>query len=126
MSYPCACGSSNPYSICCQPLHEGKAFWGSPEQLMRSRYAAYAENVIEYLIETTHPRMRYLHAKEDIASWAQVNNWQELEIVDAFENIVEFKAHFIHKGSSCVHHEISVFEKEGDKWYYVSGTFPKS
>lgn len=126
MSYPCACGGASPYTVCCLPLHEGKAFAGSPEQLMRSRYAAYAEDSIEYLIATTHPRMRHLHAKEDITAWAQVNDWQKLEIIDAFENIVEFKAYFSHKGNPCVHHEISVFEKVGERWYYLSGTFPKN
>ena len=38
----CPCGSGTPYDGCCDRLHRGAAQAGTAEELMRSRYAAYA------------------------------------------------------------------------------------
>lgn len=93
---------------------------------MRSRYAAYVVKEIDYLVQTTHPSVRKLHAFEDIENWANSNLWDGLEIVEAYGNVVEFKAYFKQDGKSYIHHEISVFEQVYNQWYYLSGTYPKS
>ena len=51
----CPCGSGVSYARCCRPLHRGEREAESAEQLMRSRYAAFAEKQAEYLWETLHP-----------------------------------------------------------------------
>ncbi|MGL5359308.1 MAG: YchJ family protein, partial [Shewanella sp.] len=56
----CPCGSTKPYSDCCQRLHQ---HWGdgplapehTPEQLMRSRYCAFVLKNFDYIINTHHP-----------------------------------------------------------------------
>ena len=62
----CLCGSNKKYQDCCQPFHLKKAFPETAEQLMRSRYVAYALHLKTYLIET----------------WAEVSRPAEFE----FEN----------------------------------------
>lgn len=39
---PCPCGLGRPYGRCCGRLHRGAASAGTAEELMRSRYAAFA------------------------------------------------------------------------------------
>ncbi len=121
----CPCGHINSYQLCCMPLHKGEIMADNPEQLMRSRYSAYVMQEIDYLLSTTHPRMRYLHARVDIENWATANSWERLEIITTLKNTVEFKAYFRHKNKLHIHHEISDFELENDRWYYVTGSFPE-
>lgn len=117
----CTCCSGKSYIECCQPFHLKTATAPSPEHLMRSRYCAYALHLTDYLSETTHPTKRHLYSKADIEQWAKANHWLKLEIIDAKENIVEFKAFYLNKLKQYVHHEKSLFKKDGDKWYYFSG-----
>lgn len=88
---------------------------------MRSRYSAYALNLVDYLWETTHPAKRYLYSKADIASWATANHWLKLEIVQAVRDVVEFKAFYQQGLKQFIHHERSTFKKEAGRWYYFSG-----
>ena len=117
----CACSSGNPYAECCQAYHLKATYPQTPEQLMRSRYSAYALHLIDYLWDTTHPSKRYLYNKADIEKWAKDNHWLRLEIVGAKKDVVEFKAFYQQGLRDFVHHERSVFKKENGKWYYFSG-----
>ncbi|MDR0229979.1 MAG: YchJ family protein [Flavobacteriaceae bacterium] len=120
----CPCGSGKLYQDCCQPYIDNSECPNTSEQLMRSRYTAYALAKATYIIDTTHPRVRHTHSKKAIMQWAQENEWLELQVVKSEENRVIFKAYF--KDSNQVthcHFENSVFEKLGDKWYYLSGSY---
>ena len=50
---PCPCGGV-VYRSCCGPLHRGDQRAETAEQLMRSRYSAFARGEIDYLL-ATHP-----------------------------------------------------------------------
>ena len=54
MNTPCPCHSGKSYESCCQRYHTGEPAENALK-LMRSRYAAYALNLSDYLIQTTHP-----------------------------------------------------------------------
>jgi SEC-C motif domain protein len=125
----CYCSSNQILADCCEPFLLGIAKPQIAEQLMRSRYSAYVTANIEYLIKTTHPSTRHLHDVESIKIWAESNTWQKLEIIST-ENgtakdkrgIVEFKAYYLDSNStSQIHHEISNFQKELGKWFFVDG-----
>lgn len=91
---------------------------------MRSRYSAYAVHNADYLWNTTHPKERKYHSKAAMLDWAKSNQWLKLEILFANDTIVEFKAYYLDNTLKVqVHHEKSVFAKEGDSWYYVDGTY---
>ncbi|MCK5230331.1 MAG: SEC-C domain-containing protein, partial [Desulfobulbaceae bacterium] len=55
---PCPCNSGEPYSECCAPLLAGDKNAITAEDLMRSRYTAYVERDVKYLLKTWHPSTR--------------------------------------------------------------------
>ena len=125
----CYCCSGKEFEDCCQPFISETAKPATAEELMRSRYSAYAVAAVEYLVRTTHPSTRKFHDAETIENWARSNNWQKLEIVSKTggeakdkEGTVEFKAYFLgEKGESQIHHENSNFCRELGKWFFVDG-----
>ncbi|MBE2252775.1 MAG: hypothetical protein IAE78_24805, partial [Myxococcus sp.] len=54
----CPCGSGAPLSSCCGPRHEGLRPAETAEALMRSRYAAYVHDELDYLLATWHASTR--------------------------------------------------------------------
>ncbi|MEC4116535.1 YchJ family protein [Myroides phaeus] len=120
----CYCGSDLTFDLCCQPFLDNKAIPDSAEKLMRSRYSAYVVANARYIIDTTHPKTRHFHSRKAILQWSKENTWDKLEIILSEANRVVFKAYFKDSGEKRqIHYENSLFEKLGDKWYYVSGTF---
>jgi len=120
----CYCGSSQPYSTCCEPYIKGTKKAPTAEALMRSRYSAYAVQAADYLWETTAPKERKYHSKVAILEWAKSNQWLKLEVLKATETIVEFKAYYLDSNLRAqVHHETSTFVKEQGSWYYKDGTY---
>lgn len=50
----CACGSDKPYGKCCRPYHTAQYIPSDAEELLRSRYSAYAYRLPSYIMKTTH------------------------------------------------------------------------
>ncbi len=124
----CPCGSGKKIEVCCASIIENHAAQ-TAEELMRSRYTAYKQHNALYLLETTHTKTRNKHSLEGILQWAKENDWQKLQILNSEhgtntdqEGIVEFKAYYKDaKGRNQMHHERSVFLKEGENWFYLEG-----
>ncbi|MCC9041985.1 hypothetical protein LNQ81_04620 [Myroides sp. M-43] len=120
----CYCCSKKEFKDCCEPFIKLQVKPDTAEELMRSRYTAYALCNATYIVDTTHPRNRHLHSKKAISNWAKENTWIQLEVVKTEDYQVIFKAYYNDvNGNSCVHYEDSLFEKLGENWYYVSGVF---
>ena len=120
----CPCCSGKLYEECCEPFHSKKELPKTAEELMRSRYSAFAIPNGDYLWETTLPNKRKFHHKTELENWGKENTWTKLEIIQSNEKEVEFKAYFTDKfGKENIHHERSTFKKVDKKWYYVSGKF---
>jgi SEC-C motif-containing protein len=111
---PCACGTGSTYDACCGRLHRGAASAETPEELMRSRYAAYALGQLDYVFRTWHPRTR----PGDVTPRPGLT-WTGLEIVAAEGDTVEFRAHFRTATGDDVLHERSRFELRAGRWVYV-------
>ncbi len=124
----CPCGSGRTYALCCAPLHEGAAAH-SAEALMRSRYSAYALRRAPYLLATWHASTRPTELALD--EGAEKTTWLGLKLLrhlqtDDEHAVVEFVArHRVGGGSAQRLHELSRFVREGERWYYVDGTFPQ-
>lgn len=123
MGVNCPCCSNFEYRNCCEPFHKYQAIPATPPALMRSRYAAYALHLIDYLVATTHPETRNLYRKEDIENWSKQNLWLKLEIISATNDKVEFKAYYRSDLEDYIHHENSTFRIESNKWYYLKGDY---
>ncbi|MER7797451.1 YchJ family metal-binding protein [Microbacterium sp. NPDC096154] len=113
---PCPCGSDLTYRACCGALHVGARLAETPEELMRSRYSAFAKHDADYLLRTWHPRTRPADVDfEDGLTWIG------LEIVDATDREVEFVAVYQTPAGMGALSERSRFERRGGRWVYVDG-----
>ena len=120
----CYCNSHKSFEICCEPYLNKQTFPQTPEQLMRSRYSAYVLQNADYLMETTHVSERKHYSKSEILEWAKSNTWMKLEVIKAFDDIVEFKAYYLDSTLKAkIHHEKSSFKQENGVWFYVDGEF---
>nr|WP_315177075.1 YchJ family metal-binding protein [uncultured Flavobacterium sp.] len=120
----CYCGSQKNFDECCEPFIDGTEKAPTALELMRSRYSAYVTHAADYLLATTHISERKLYSKTEILNWATSNQWLQLEIIEATENTVEFKAYFLdNKLQKQIHHEFSTFKLENGSWFYVDGKF---
>lgn len=125
----CPCGSDQSYELCCQPLHKGM-IPKNALQLMRSRFSAYALNLPDYIISTTHPASpqyieNRLKWKNEISEFSKENQFEKLEILDFKEKetlaTVVFTAHLLRANENTTFTEKSYFEKVKNRWYYRGG-----
>ncbi len=87
----------------------------NPEELMRSRYDAFKRNDWDYIADTSVNQ-----SVEELSSLGHIE-WLKLEVIDAYENIVEFKAYYKEDGKTDVLHEKSEFVKVNGIWKYLDG-----
>jgi SEC-C motif domain protein len=119
----CPCLSGLTYDACCARLHSGAAVAQTAEQLMRSRYSAFAVGDVAYLRTTWHPSTRPAALELDPEL-----RWYRLDVLRTeaggpFDTtgVVEFRAHRRSAGGSGSQHEVSRFVREGGRWLYVDG-----
>ncbi len=125
----CPCDSKQTYTKCCKLIHDGTAA-RTAEALMRSRYAAYALGLVDYIIQTTHPQNpSYSHDraqwKTELEQFSQATSFLGLRLTEAIEgderSFVSFTA-FLRQGSEDVSFsEKSSFVRENDQWFYLDG-----
>ncbi|MGX5208693.1 YchJ family protein [Streptomyces violaceus] len=127
----CPCGLPEAYGNCCGrflPQSRTTSTGGTPigaaaaptaEALMRSRYCAFVQGDVAYLLRTWHPRTRPGRLELDPGM-----RWTGLEILgtgagSAFHSsgTVTFRASY--RGGSL--HERSRFERVDGAWVYVDG-----
>ncbi len=116
----CPCGGG-PFGTCCGPFLAG----GAPEtaeQLMRSRYTAFAIGDLMHLRRTWHPRTRPADLDLD-----DETVWTGLAIVharggaDDDDGLVEFRARWRTGVTTGELHERSRFARVRGRWVYVDG-----
>ncbi|WP_369254805.1 YchJ family protein [Geodermatophilus amargosae] len=119
----CPCGTGLTYAECCGRLHDGTAAAATAEQLMRSRYSAFAVGDAGYLRETWDPATRPRSVGLDPAV-----RWTGLEVgattgggLFDTEGTVAFRAHSRAAGQEHVQSEGSRFRRLDGRWVYVDG-----
>jgi SEC-C motif-containing protein len=130
MKQGCDCGDEAPYERCCGPLHEGRAHADSAERLMRSRYAAFARGEAHYLCETwrgpSAPELAELKADLE-AQRERGERWVKLKVISASgegldeRGAVQFEASLCSAAQLITLSELSQFERDGARWFYVGG-----
>lgn len=125
----CPCHSGLSYSSCCQPYHLGTAA-PNARSLMRSRYAAYALRLSEYIILTTHSKNPAHQSntenwKKELEIFSSHTNFTGLKILDFEENedqaTVTFHASLTQGIRDTSFTEKSRFLYENGKWLYLDG-----
>jgi len=124
-------------------LHTNQQLAANAKQLMMSRYAAFATNEIDYLINTHSKQTRASISRTDIANWANACQWLSLEVL-AHKPMdksaqVEFVVWYKEAGKLQCLHDLSYFtlepadERQSDNnqqpaaleaWYYHSSATP--
>lgn len=120
----CPCGSSMAFADCCQPIITGTKCASTAEQLMRSRYSAYATNIAEYLVKTYATNAINQPSIVEIADWANQCQWLELKIhpqVTPVDDVVEFSAYYLQGKQYIELREKSRFIVEQGEWRYLDG-----
>ncbi|GAA3358041.1 YchJ family protein [Saccharopolyspora gregorii] len=119
----CPCGSGDVFADCCAPLHTGARRAATAEQLMRSRFAAFAVGDAEHLLRTWDPSTR-----PDSVELDPAQRWTRLDVLDRsgggpFDSAgtVRFRAHYRLDGRAGSLTEHSRFTRSGGDWYYVDG-----
>ena len=120
----CVCGSNKQFVQCCQPLLDNIRSATTPEELMRSRYSAYALGGYgNYLLSTWFAPMA---TDLSIAELSRSNvDWVALQIIDTGvdnnSGWVEFKASYQDNNDVIEMHEKSVFIRQRSRWFYIGG-----
>lgn len=125
----CPCQSGLVYEACCAPLHRGVQTASSAEALMRSRYAAYVRQEIDYIVATTVPAQQALLDRAAISAWSRQTEWDGLAVwrhtmVGRVHAQVAFSAYFREAGQRRQHDELSAFVRIGAYWYFIDPTVP--
>ena len=122
----CPCGGRS-YGLCCGPLHMGERRASTAEQLMRSRYSAFARREVDYLISThCEPDVPAQQRRRALEQSCRQTRWLGLTIISVsgggpsdLEGTVQFEARY--RGG--VQKETSLFARKGDcltgPWLYV-------
>jgi len=128
----CNCGSEKSYEDCCGPLISGERSANTAEELLRSRYTAYARREVGYIKNTIHPEETDKQDETAIREWAEATEWTRLEILeitdggpDDKEGQIEFVSYYNEKGKEKIHSELATFVKEEETWYYKDSEAPK-
>lgn len=128
----CICGLEPSTDECCGRFLKGEGRPETAEALMRSRYVAYVNEDIDYIMNSHDPKTVHTQERSYAAKWANEATWDGLEIVATenggltdVEGVVEFKARYRIDNQPAIHHERSIFRKDGDIWYYVDGELVK-
>lgn len=124
----CPCLSGRLYEECCEPVIKGERKAGTAEELMRSRYSAFVQHEIDYIVNTNHPEKIEEVDRESIEKWAKESEWLGFELLNVSngtaedqEGQVEFIASFTQQGIKQEHHELAEFKKVDDQWYFYDG-----
>ncbi len=128
------------YESCCAPLHRGEGRAATAEQLMRSRYSAFALGEVDHLLRTQRPdrtsRQPRNGQRRALEEACRQVRWRRLEILATeaggtldLEGTVTFLAHYRPSGEHGsgdhrgVMRERSRFGREGGilegDWLYL-------
>lgn len=130
----CPCGGGElklQYEKCCKPYHAGEAFEPDATTLMKARFTAYANGLVDYVVRTTHSQNTEFQGAKQLADDVQATCARmmltKLEILNS-ENVSENEAcvlfrvtYFLRKGSRGDKKflvENSRFLQEGGRWFY--------
>jgi SEC-C motif-containing protein len=125
---PCPCGQKASFADCCGPLLAGARQAETAEALMRSRYTAYVEGAVDYVIATTAAGARGRLDRAALVGYCRSLRGISLRILEVRgggpleeTGVVEFAATLRAQGRTFVQRERSRFVREQGRWVYVDG-----
>jgi SEC-C motif-containing protein len=126
----CFCGLDKNFEECCGAIISGERSALTVEELMRSRYSAYAVADGNYLVKSATKENRYESDISLIEEFCKNVKWLKLNLLhvsqNEFDGIVEFKAYYLENSEIILLHERSDFIKTDGVWEYDKGSFINS
>lgn len=128
MTTPCYCGHPVAFADCCDQYLSGKTAPNTAEQLMRSRYSAYATNNMDYIERTCAGKARTSFDARTASKRTDPAIWLDLSVQETEQGqqgddvgMVEFVARY--RDARGIHslHERSLFQRIDGQWFYVDG-----
>jgi len=117
----CICGSNKEYQNCCGEIISHKREAQTAQELMRSRFSAYARGDANYLLFSSAKEHQFAEDIPLIEEFCANVSWLKLEILQSSEREVEFKAYYKDAQGIKVLHEKSNFLQEDGIWKYKDG-----
>lgn len=121
----CLCCSGVNYSECCGRFIDNQEIPSTPEELMRSRYTAFAQANVEYIADTMKSPAADNFDLEEARQAAQQLSWDTFEIVrssmDGDNGSVEYIAYLVVDGAKHKLHKLCEFTRENGNWYFING-----
>ena len=124
---PCPCGSGRTFTDCCKPVIERERVAATAEELMRSRYAAFATSNVDWIMDSHHPDTVDEIDRDEVAQWAGSSEWLGLKIratedggPDDATGTVDFRARYSVQGRQIDHVERAHFERDNGEWRFHS------
>lgn len=87
----------------------------TPKDLMISRYDAFVREDWKYIAQTS------IHQTEKELQHSPPMQWLKLEVINDYDNFVEFKAYYKINNTLEVLHEKSTFIQVNSEWKYQDG-----
>ena len=123
----CPCGSKQSFQSCCQPLLLKNNKAKTPEQLMRSRFSAFATKHYDYILSTYIGVDKGDSHAEDMAKDYEDIHWLHLDVKSSGtmagneqKGFVHFCAYFGLSGKLYALSEESQFQFVNDEWFYLA------
>jgi SEC-C motif-containing protein len=124
---PCPCGSGRSAAECCLPVIRRERTAATAEELMRSRYTAFATGDVDWIMDSHHPDTVDEIDRDEVAQWSSNSEWLGLKIRDTAgggpddaEGSVTFRARYKVQGQQIDHVETAHFERDGGEWRFHS------
>ena len=124
---PCPCGSGRPASDCCLPVIRRERVAATAEELMRSRYTAFVEGDVDWIMDSHHSETVGEIDRDEVAQWSSGSEWLGLRIKDTVdggadddEGTVSFRARYKVQGQQVDHVEKARFVREDGQWRFHS------
>lgn len=124
----CPCGSGRDDSDCCLPVLAREREPETAEELMRSRYTAFARGDVDWIMESHHPDTVSEIDRDEVETWSTGSEWLGLKIretdaggPDDDEGVVVFRARYRPQGGQQVEHvERARFLRHEGAWKFHS------
>ena len=128
MSRLCPCTSGLVFEKCCAPFLSGQRLPETAQALMRSRFTAYAEIRVDYLVQTTAKDKKQEIDVAELRQYCKNIRCISLKIQKTERGgkndetgTVLFHASLQMNKRRVLHRELSQFVREDGRWVYVSG-----
>ena len=114
----CYCGKHLSYKECCKHFHDG-TLAPTPEALMRSRFSAFATANVPYIMKTQVDELNLEIDEASFTQQLQTKKWVLLEVLQAVDDQVTFRAFMIYNDILYTLNERSLFVKDKNRWLYA-------